>query len=78
MFRYVLRWITIWILIFVALCICSIIANWELLVYYLTDLFGDFFINLVVYGSVVVIGGGILLGHSAASDSPVYRDDFFH
>lgn len=77
MFRYVLRWLTIWALIFVGLCILSLAKHWSLLMWYLADFFGDFLSDALVSITVILIGGGIVLGHSSGSHYPERHDDFY-
>lgn len=77
MFRYVLRWLTIWSLIFIGLCILALTTHWSLLMWYLADLFGDFLADALVSITVILIGGGIMLGRSSGSQYPKYHDDFY-
>ena len=77
MFRYLLRWLTIWFLIFIGLFILALITHWSLLMWYLADLFGDFLSDALVSITVILIGGGIMLGHSSGSHYPERHDDFY-
>ena len=45
--------------------------------WYLADIFGDFLANALVSITVILIGGGIFLGHSSGSQYPKYHDDFY-
>lgn len=76
--RYILRWITIWILAFLALCVISVLSNWPILVAYFTSTFDVLIKGLIEFGGTALVLWIVLISILPHHNSTPYehrRDD---